>query len=710
MNPSLAPHSPTPDDSGRWRVKLARKWAYLITATAYLPLPHAELEERLLELVDVLATVLTTEAGGSGGADQRAAEVGSRLVAMHCTGPDSLRRTLDVLGRDLLAQPQLRRLPGLPERVVAVLGAIAAGYSEALRVWVFEQQESVNGAFVELLRDTNRSLAASEARFDLLCRLSPVGVAVSDRNGRVLHCNSAFCRIVDIPMDEVIGRRMLDFFEPADVPGLAEIYGKLREGPAATFRRRRCTVRRDEESAEVFVSGALVRDEDPEKFVTILEDESELSLLQDRMAHQSLHDVDTQLPNRQYFSTQLEKMLPRAEPEFGVTLYHLDLDAFSVITGGVGHQAGLRLLRETGRRLTEVFAGEQATLARVGADEFTVLVRNSATTPNVVTMVGRINEALTEPLYVDGQGVATSACVGVVHQPPLDTPPEELLRNSQMTLRRARALGRRQWALFDAGEHARDTEDDALAAAMPGAWESGEITVVYRPVIHLPDGRPAAVEALLRWDRPGVGVLSHERCVALAERTGLILSLGAWAMRQACEEIARFSDVPVAVSLSRSQASDPDLAATVLAALEGIGLPGERVLLTLPLSELLDERGDAAESLRVLADLGVGAGVAGFDGGPADLAYLEELPVTAVHLAPRLVATLTGGTDRPPVTRALETLIEVVRSSGKRIVVSGIATADQAGWWGETGADFAMGPAFGEGRDLRAVLGEPTAH
>jgi diguanylate cyclase (GGDEF)-like protein/PAS domain S-box-containing protein len=708
MNPSLAQHSPTPDDSGRWRVKLARKWAYLITATAYLPLPHAELEDRLLELVDVLATVLTAEPSGPGGPDQRAAEIGSRLVAMHCTGPDSLRRTLDVLGRDLLAQPELRRLPGLPERVVAVLGAIAAGYSEALRVWVFEQQESVNGAFVELLRDTNRSLAASEARFDLLSRLSPSGVAVTDREGRVLRCNSALCTIVDLPMDEVIGRRLLDFFVPGDVAGLGEIYGKLREGPAATFRRRRCAVRRDGESAEVFVSGALVREEDPEKFVTILEDESDLSLLQERIAHQSLHDVDTRLPNRQYFSTQLEKMLRRADPELGVTLYHLDLDAFSVITGGVGYQAGLQLLRETGVRLADVFAGEEATLARVGADEFAVLVRNSATTPNVVTMVGRINEALSEPLYVGGQGVATSACVGVVHQPPLDTPPKELLRNSEVTLRRARALGRRQWALFDAGDHARDTEDDALAAAMPGAWESGEITVVYRPVVHLPDGRPAAVEAMLRWARPGFGVLSHERCVELAERTGLILSLGAWALRKACEEVALFSDVPVAVSLSRSQASDPDLTATVLAALEGIGLSGDRVLLTLPLSELLDERGDAAESLRVLSDLGIGAGVAGFDGGPADLAYLDELPVTAVHLAPRLVETLTGRTDRPPVTRVLETMIELVRSSGKRIVVSGITTADQADWWGEAGADFATGSAYGEGEDLHTVLGEPT--
>jgi EAL domain-containing protein (putative c-di-GMP-specific phosphodiesterase class I) len=305
--------------------------------------------------------------------------------------------------------------------------------------------------------------------------------------------------------------------------------------------------------------------------------------------------------------------------------------------------------------------------------------------------------------------VATSACVGVVHQPPLDTGPDELLRNSEMTLRRARALGRRQWALFDAGEHARDTEDDALAAAMPGAWESGEITVVYRPVVRLPDGRLVAVEALLRWDRPGFPVLSHERCVALAERTGLILSLGAWALRQACEEIARFSDVPVAVSLSPSQASDPDLAATVLAALEGIGLPGERVELSLPLSELLDERTGAAENLRVLADIGVGAGVAGFEGGPADLAYLDELPVTAVHLAPRLAETLTGRTGRTPVTRALETLIGLVRSSGKQIVVSGISSADQAGWWGEAGADLAMGPAFGEGEALGTVLGEPTA-
>lgn len=241
----------------------------------------------------------------------------------------------------------------------------------------------------------------------------------------------------------------------------------------------------------------------------------------------------TGLPNRQYFGTHLETALRRADPVHGVTLLHVDLDAFGMICNSLGRRVGEQVLVHFAQRLKAVVARERAMIARFHSDEFGILIENTAMTPDINTIVRAINDELAEPFFVEGHGLALSASAGVVHRPVRGIDPAELLRAADQTLRRAKARRRGQWKMFDPVADAADRRAQGLAVGMAGAWENGEIEVRYRPMVRLADGGLAYVEARLQWDRPGRPTLAHERCAALAEATGLVLPLGDWALRTA---------------------------------------------------------------------------------------------------------------------------------------------------------------------------------
>ena len=437
-------------------------------------------------------------------------------------------------------------------------------------------------------------------------------------------------------------------------------------------------------------------------------------LLARQLSQQALHDLKTKLPNRQYFTTALERWLRQADPATGVTLYHLDIDGFSLINGSLGPMAGDDLLRHVARALSTVVAGEHTMVSRVGGDEFTILIDNSPTTPDVMTMIDRIHDALAEPIYIRRVGSSPSVCVGVVHRPPADMPPAEVFRAADLALRRAKARGRGQWALFDADQDEQDRQRLGLAAGMPGAWENGEVGVAYRPAVWLGDRRLAGVEATLCWRHPRQGVIGHDECVALAEETGLIMSLGSWLLRSACEQSMRgwgegaAAVLPVAVALSHSQCTDPDLVSKVLRIVRECGLPPGRLRLGLPARAFDEHRDEAADTGRLLAAAGISVILRDFGSTVDDLACLEDFPVSAVRLAPALVARLArhlaAGTeiaDESVVATAARDLVAIARLAGARVLVGEIETEDQADWWYRAGCELGTGPLFATAQGFR---------
>ncbi|OXM56192.1 GGDEF domain-containing protein [Amycolatopsis thailandensis] len=680
--------SPKRKNAAPTRATLARKWAYLVTGTAYLPYTHAQIEEHFSALLDeVFAAVLSDDSEPA-----QAAEAGARLVALRCVGPDSLRRTMEVLGKGLLHEPELRSVKSLPERVLQVLGSLASGYGEALRESIQTQQEDLSRTLVTLERETRRELVLTQARFEQLFTGSKTGVAVTRVDGRVQRVNPAFAEMLNRPVADLTGLNLYDLIHPEDSDGLREGYRKLLEGETHRLElTRRLVTADDEEPTWAGFTGAVIRDPagEAQQLITLVDGDTDVSLLQRQLSRQALHDPLTGLPNRQFFGTRLERALRHADPAFGVTVYHLDLDGFSLIAGGLGQKLSDNLLKNVAGKLRAVVGGEEALVARIGGDEFGILIQNTATSPDVATVIGMINQELSEPVYLEGgSGVAVSACVGVVHRPPRDIAPNELLRVSDMTLRRAQSNGYRQWALSDSALDTRERHEFGLAVSMAGAWETGEIEVHFRPLTWLAEGKPAGIEARLAWNHPRHGRIGHDTCVRFADETGLIVPLGEWLIRTACEE----SDdrLPMVVGLTPHQAADPDLVGSVRNVLAATGLGPSRLRLGFPAGAVLAELGETVDNLHLLAEIGVDAELQDF-GVAGDVVCLVDVPVRTVRIAPRLAERRT----EPLAGRALRNLIETANIAGATVIADGIDSTGDAGWWRSAGAHVGAGRYFG---------------
>ncbi|MCS7475800.1 putative bifunctional diguanylate cyclase/phosphodiesterase [Umezawaea endophytica] len=685
--PDPRPASP---DGSRARDLLARKWGYLLSGAEMIPLTAEELERELREQLDVLCAVLTRDP-----LDLAAVErVGGHVVSLGHVGEDGLRHTAEVLAAGLPALPEFQPAGAHADRITRAIGALATGFLVANRRSVLEQQERMQLSLLKAVRDAKWNLKESQARFDEVVTSSASGIVIVGVDGGLIRVNSAICDILDLTAGELIDKTLFDLVDPGTVGKLRAAMLAVVEGRQDRVRQSQRLVRRNGDVARISLTASLLRDADgePGHFVVVVEDGTELVLLQSELNRQALNDVLTGLPNRQFFSSYLEGAVRRADPVHGVTLLHLDLDAFGMVCDSLGWRTGERLLVHVGQRLKSLLALEKAMVARFDGDEFGILVENTAATPDIATIAAAVNRELAEPLYVDGRGLALSASIGVARGSARDQDHTELLRAADQALRRAKAERRGQWVLFDPNQDTAARSTHALAVGMPGAWEQGELSVRYRPVVRLSDGVVDGVEAVLLWEGPQRPV-AHERCVELAEMTGLILPLGEWLLGTAAGQVRWWGQgggvaPPLTVAVTAHQASDADLVSRVVRVLENTGLRADRLVVGVPVGVVAVP--EAADNLGVLAEMGVRTALEDFGLGPDDLAAAQGFGVRSVRVAKRLVDLGTGrGAGFANV------LIPVLHETGVLIAVDGVTTEAQATWWRDRGADVATGPHFG---------------
>ncbi|MGM1065217.1 putative bifunctional diguanylate cyclase/phosphodiesterase [Saccharothrix sp. Mg75] len=703
--PTRRPQAAQPE---RGRELLARKWSYLLSGAVVVPLSRTDLDRELTERLDALCAALHAEPFEARPVER----IGERLVSLGYVGEAGLRVTVDVLGKGLLALPEFQPAEAHAQRVALGVGALSCGFLAANRRAVFEQQESMQLSLLKAVRDAQWNLRESEARFDEVVTSSASGVLVTDLDGRVVRVNAALAEMLGRSTDELVGSDLLDLVHPDSRRHLAEGLRGLVSGDRERMSQAQRLLRANGDVARTSLTVSLVRGgaepDQPGHFVAVVEDGTELMLLQAELHRQALHDVSTGLPNRQYFTTHLESALRRADPVRGVTLFHLDLDAFGMVCNSLGRATGERLLVHVAQRLKAVLAREKAMIARLDGDEFAVLVENTATTSDVGTAVAAINRELSEPVYLDGHGLAVTVSVGVVRRPPPDSSPTEVLRAAEQALRRAKAGRRGQWELHHPDQDLADRETDLLAVRMPGALEQGELVARYAPVAALADGAPVGVSARLRWERPGGEPVGHDTCAELAERTGLVLDLGEWHLATACGQVAWWRQSgftgTLHVGMTRHQWCDGDLVRRVRRVLGDTGLPADRLVVGMPAG--LPAEPEAVDGLTVLAELGVGTSLDDVGLGPDDLAAVADLPVRQVRVGRRLVARqLAGDADH------LACLVPLVRAAGAEVVVDGLTAAEQAEWWHRAGAVAGSGPLHGEALEPQAVaawFGTPT--
>jgi diguanylate cyclase (GGDEF)-like protein/PAS domain S-box-containing protein len=641
---------------------------------------------------------------------QAAADVGGQLVAQGLSGAQTLPRTFEVLGKALRSAVAVTAPESPCDRVIELLGALASGYVWALRRQLVIEQEDLKRALL-FPPQSRPGVQTSEAWFRQVCDRSPVGIAISELGGRIVYTNPSMDDLLGYSPAELVGGDLAELFTSGQWSLLAGGYQGLVACRTSRLRVRSALCRRDNETVWVHLDACLLSgaDQATQHVVTMANDLTDQYLLEQQLTHQSLHDLKTGLPNRQYLTTHLERLLARLAPGDVLTLMHLDLDGFTAINDSLGQDVGDHLLDVVARRLESVIAPRKGMAARLGADEYAILLEPMNPIPEIGALAEVINTALSEPLYFDGTGVLPTAAIGAVQRRAEESTVEDLLRCADATLRRVRGRGTRQWALYDHDLDTTDRRARQLATTLPGALETGQLQVSYQPVVTLDDQHLVGIEAAVCWTHPEFGLLPHDQCVQAAERTGAIHQLGQWLLRTAAEQALcwrqRISGdlPPVVVNLTCSQAQDPDLVAKIRAVMNETGLPLSALELRAPAAairtvtgELAGEAGGQAEdNLRVLTELGIRAGLYDFGGGIGGMRCLADLPIRTVRIAEPVSQQVAADPSRI-LSQTAHALVHIVRGAGIDVVGFPVDNAEQAACWPWIGANWAMGALFGK--------------
>ena len=419
-----------------------------------------------------------------------------------------------------------------------------------------------------------------------------------------------------------------------------------------------------------------------------------------QLLHDAFHDALTFLPNRSRFTELLRRSISRArlDSSYSFAMLFLDLDRFKVVNDSLGHAVGDQLLVAAARRLEQcVRPGD--TVARLGGDEFTVLIDNTSSVNDATRVAERIMMELQRPFYLQGQDVFVSASIGIALSTTGYQMPDDLLRDADLAMYRAKANGKSRYEVFDQKMHAHAVALLQLETDLRLAIEREEFRIMYQPVLSARTGRTAGVEALVRWEHPQRGLVSPDDFLHVAEETGLVVPMGNFVLREACRRMAEWrrhhpaaADVTISVNLSARQFSHPDLVARVIDALESSGLPPQCLRLEFTESVLIEREGPVIDTFARLHALGIRLDLDDFGTGYSSLGYLHRFDLDGLKIDRSFVSNIGPDGERSEIVR---TIVALANNLGMEVIAEGVETPDQLSVLQSVGCDLVQGYLFG---------------
>ena len=524
------------------------------------------------------------------------------------------------------------------------------------------------------------------------------GVLVSDSRGVIVHVNRALVEITGYPAEEVLGRRPNMFKSGRHGPEFYQAMFKTidehGEWHGEIWNRRK--------SGEVYPQWQTVRAITDDKglvshYVAVFSDISAIKNSQTELARLVHHDPLTDLPNRLLFTDRTEQALASAQRhQTGCALLMIDLDHFKIINDSLGHNVGDLLLKAVAERLLRVF-GKGFTVARLGGDEFAVLVDSCAQTSQAAGLAQQVLEVMKGPFDVDRHQLFISASVGISVFPGDALNAEQLLRNADSALFKAKSSGREGYALYTEELTAHAQYRVEVASDLRRALEQHELRVYYQPVHNLKTSRLIGVEALVRWEHPLRGLLSPGEFIPIAERTGLIAEIDAWVLEQACWQMVQWQAAGVelsfvAVNISSRLFARPELFSLVSTVLADTGLDPALLELEVTESAVMDNSQVALEQMHRLRVLGLRLAIDDFGTGFSSLLRLKRLPVQKLKIDQGFVAGLPGDNDDVAIVRAV---IALGQSMGLEVHAEGIEQVEQAQFLLDLDCNLGQGYWFG---------------
>ncbi len=412
-----------------------------------------------------------------------------------------------------------------------------------------------------------------------------------------------------------------------------------------------------------------------------------------KIAH---YDNVTALPNRHYFNQCLEEAIANAAREKQhVGVLFVDLDNFKVVNDTLGHNVGDMLLKTVAERIASSLRGSDC-VCRIGGDEFAVILQELPGHGEAAVVAGKILNELSQVVWVNDSEIYVGASIGISLFPDDAPDINALLRCADVAMYYAKSRGKNNFQLFQQDMEGKALKRLALESAMRKALEKKEFVLHYQPQVDLANGKVIAVEALIRWPRPDLGVVGPTDFIPVAEESGLIVPLGEWVLRTACRQAKDWLDdgVPlrVAVNLSSRQFNDERLVDNILAITREIGLPAHLLELELTESLLMDSKESSVNKLGELKRAGFMLSVDDFGTGYSSMSYLKRFPLHALKIDRSFIQDLPYNQDDVAITRAI---ISMAQSLGLEIVAEGVETPEQMQFLRESGCELSQGFFFG---------------
>jgi len=605
--------------------------------------------------------------------------------------PDDLGGVLAELGRHIESG---ERYAG----EYRVLGDNGCVYHYSVRGQAIRNSAGEPSKWIGLVSDITEDTKAEEAIAQLAAIVQSSEDAIIGTNlaGIITTWNGGAEKLLGYTRDEALGAPVSIVFPQGDRAG--DILDPSVNGHVSRLEQ---TLVRTKSGMVLLVSLTLSPIRNPAGEVTgvaaIARDISARVRAETDLAHQARHDHLTGLPNRLLLADRLDASIAAAQRSGLMTaVIYLDLDGFKLVNDTLGHEAGDGLLKQVTDRLRACIR-EPDTLARMGGDEFMLVIHEVSDSQTALAVAERLAAALRKPLCIAGHELYVTASMGIGMYPQDGTDVSTLRRNADAAMYQAKRAGKDRILFFTPAMRATFLERFELEADLRHALDRGELAVHYQPIFEAVGCRQTAFEALARWNHPTRGFIPPGKFIPVAEETGLIARLGTWALRQACLDCGNWqqhgrASIRVAVNVSAIEFARAGFVESVFALLDDTGLSGDLLELELTESTLMRDRDDSVRIMSGLRERGVRISIDDFGTGYSSLGYLSRLPIDTLKIDRSFVAEL--GVNSTALS-LIDGMISLAHSIGKRVIVEGVETEWQLRTLRDLGCDEVQGFLLG---------------
>jgi diguanylate cyclase (GGDEF)-like protein/PAS domain S-box-containing protein len=561
---------------------------------------------------------------------------------------------------------------------------------------------------------TEDALRSSEERLRALFEQAAVGIGQLSRSGHYIQVNNKFCSLVGYSAEEIRAMTFLDLTHPADRDRNRTLAEQLWKGQIPSYSIEKRFVRKNGKVQWVNVTVSLVShgDRGAESWtLAIVEDISGRKQAEEQLTYSAFYDQLTGLANRNLFVTRLQGALQRVVEGEIFALLYIDLDRFKVVNDSLGHQAGDDLIVQIAQRLQGCVRCND-TVARLGGDEFAVLLEAAVEEAEAIAIAERIQTTLRQPFRIHEHDFYSSASIGVAfsNNPHTGRPYESweaMMRDADIAMYRAKNGGRARCCVFEGPMHQRTLTQLNLEADLRQAMARQGLDLHFQPIVALADLRLVGFEALLRWEHSQWGPVSPAEFVPVAEETDLIVELGEWVLRAACQQIRAWRasgvlqpEMTVAVNVSGRQFERLDFGDRVGEIVRDASIAAAHLRLEVTETAIAQKHKSTAAILGQLRDTGIRSSIDDFGTGYSSLSRLHRFPVDLLKIDRSFVKRMATSEDGREIAR---TIINLARSLNLKTVAEGIETAQQLQQLQAMGCDYGQGYFFAPALDPQAA-------